>query len=386
MRNQHSLVMSNSLKSLAFFTAPEKTQTTHYGQLYGSSLALSIAGLARDKSHPLVVISHDVNEAQQLHQELAFYTSGKCRLFELPDWETLPYDIFSPHQDIISQRLTTLYQLPDMRAGDILILPVSTLLQRLPPKTFIKSQVLLLKQNQALDIDELRHNLQQNGYSCVSQVMEHGEFAVRGSIIDLYPSGHDLPFRLDLFDTDIDSIRRFDPETQRSLDDVTSIEILPAREFPFNEQAISEFRTRYRENISGDPTLSKIYQDVSQSNIPNGIEYYLPLFFDHLESIFNYLPRNTVVCSASSLQADIEHYIRDVEARYEQRRHDIERPVLPPEILYLGVDESNELLQTLAQVKTQPEKNTPGQPFIDLPFLAPQKLTLEKSRIRRSAN
>ena len=378
MHSQHSLDMSNSLKSFSFFTAPEKTQLTHYGQLYGSSLALSVAGLARDKSHPLVVISHDVNEAQQLHQELAFYTSGKCRLFELPDWETLPYDIFSPHQDIISQRLTTLYQLPDMRAGDILILPVSTLLQRLPPKTFIKSQVLLLKQNQSLDIDELRHNLQQNGYSCVSQVMEHGEFAVRGSIIDLYPSGHDLPFRLDLFDTDIDSIRRFDPESQRSLDEVTSIEILPAREFPFNEQAVSEFRTRYRENIAGDPTLSKIYQDVSQSNIPNGIEYYLPLFFDHLESIFNYLPRNTVVCSATSLQADIEHYIHDVEARYEQRRHDIERPVLPPEMLYLGVDESNALLQTLAQIKTQSEKNLPGQPFVDLPFSAPQKLTLEK--------
>lgn len=356
MHDQHDLVMSNSLKSFSFFTAPEKNQVAQYGQLYGSSLALSVAGLARDKSHPLVVISHDVNEAQQLHQELAFYTSGKCRLFELPDWETLPYDIFSPHQDIISQRLTTLYQLPDMRAGDILILPVSTLLQRLPPKSFIKSQVLLLRQNQTLDIDELRHNLQQNGYSCVSQVMEHGEFAVRGSIIDLYPSGHDLPFRLDLFDTDIDSIRRFDPETQRSLDEVTSIEILPAREFPFNEQAISEFRTRYRENIGGDPTLSKIYQDVSQSNIPNGIEYYLPLFFDQLESIFNYLPRNTVVCSASRLQADVEQYIHDVEARYEQRRHDIERPVLPPEMLYLASMSQTNCCKAWRRLKHSPKK------------------------------
>jgi len=207
-----------------FFVPPEKLQINEYSQLYGSSPSLALAELALAKTHPLAVITDSVSHAQQLRHELTFFTSGQCTILELPDWETLPYDIFSPHQDIISERLTTLYKLSSMQSGDILILPVSTLLQRLPTKSYIKAQVLMLKQNQHLSIDEFRRNLEQNGYQCVSQVMEHGEFAIRGSIIDLYPSGQNLPFRIDLFDTDIDTIRRFDPESQRSLDAVTSIE------------------------------------------------------------------------------------------------------------------------------------------------------------------
>jgi len=366
--------MSDSHTVLHFFTAPEKEHINEYAQLYGCSQSLSLASLAANKTNPIAIITDDVNQAQQLHHELSFFVTGKCSIMELPDWETLPYDLFSPHQDIISQRLTTLYQLPQMQSGDILILPVSTLLQRLPPKAYIKSQVLMLKKNQTLDLDDFRHSLEQNGYQCVSQVMEHGEFTIRGSIIDLYPSGHNLPFRIDLFDTDIDSIRQFDPESQRSLDTINSIEILPAREFPFNKEAISEFRTRYREKLSGDPTASKIYGEVSQGNIPNGIEYYLPLFFDHLESVFDYLPRNTVFSFDRQLPQFIEHFNQDVNERYEQRRHDIERPVLSPGELYLNQDEINSALQKFAQIKTRTEKNTPGENAIDLPFAAPNKL------------
>ena len=366
--------MPENLQSLNFFSVPAQAHTNEYAQLYGCSQSLSLAQLSQAKSNPIAVITADVNHAQQLQNELSFFTSGKCKILELPDWETLPYDIYSPHQDIISQRLTTLYQLSDMNSGDILIMPVSTLLQRLPPKSYIKSQVLLLSKNQTLDIDTFRRNLEQNGYQCVTQVMEHGEFSVRGSIIDLYPSGHDYPFRIDLFDTEIDTIRRFDPESQRSLDAVDSIEILPAREFPFNKESISEFRIRYRENLTGDPTLSKIYQEVSQSNIPNGIEYYLPLFFDHLESVFNYLPRNTVFCSDNELANTIEHFYTDVLDRFEQRRHDIERPILTPDKLYLSTDELASLLQQFSQIKTQSSKNLPGKLAIDLPFVAPKKL------------
>ncbi len=371
--------MSATENKLSLFTAPDKSQIYEYSQLYGCSLSLALANLALKKSNPLAVITDDVNQAQQLQHELSFFVSGQCQILELPDWETLPYDIFSPHQDIISQRLTTLYQLSDMQSGDILILPVSTLLQRLPPKSYIKSQVLMLKQNQTLDLDDFRLNLEQNGYQYVSQVMEHGEFAIRGSIIDLYPSGHKLPFRIDLFDTDIDSIRRFDPETQRSLDAISSIEILPAREFPFNKQSISKFRTRYREKLAGDPTSSKIYQEVSQGIIPNGIEYYLPLFFDALDSIFNYLPRNTIICSDKELSQTIEHFNHDVASRYEQRRHDIERPVLSPDQLYLDASELTTVIQIFPQIHTQTQKNTPSSKFIDLPFSAPTQL-LAKSR------
>ncbi|VAW57359.1 Transcription-repair coupling factor [hydrothermal vent metagenome] len=366
-----SVNMASIQTDLNFFKAPEKAKQTAYGQLYGCAQALALANLALQKSHPLVVITDDVNQAQILQHELSFFVSNTCKILELPDWETLPYDIFSPHQDIISQRLTTLYQLSDMQSGDILILPVSTLLQRLPPKAYIKSQILILKQNQALDIDAFRINLEQSGYQCVSQVMEHGEFAIRGSIIDLFPSGHNLPFRIDLFDTDIDTIRRFDPESQRSLDAIKSIEILPAREFPFNKTSISEFRSRYREVIPGDPSASKIYHDISQSIIPNGIEYYLPLFFDELSSIFNYIPRNTIVCSSKELSHIIEHFNRDVAERYEQRRHDIERPILSPESLYLNVTEVTALLGEFAQIQTQTQKHLPEEKAQDLPFNAP---------------
>ena len=366
--------MTPQQTNLSLFKAPEKAELNTYGQLYGCAQSLAIANLALKRSNPIAVITADVNQAQLLQHELNFFISGKCKILELPDWETLPYDIFSPHQDIISQRLTTLYQLSDMQSGDILILPVSTLLQRLPPKTYIKSQVLLLKQNQSLDLDAFRLNLEQSGYNCVSQVMEHGEFAIRGSIIDLYPSGHDLPFRIDLFDTDIDSIRRFDPETQRSLDAVKSIEILPAREFPFNKESISEFRTRYREKLPGDPTASKIYQEVSQNIIPNGIEYYLPLFFDELSNIFNYIPRNTVICSAVELPQTVEQFSQDVAQRYEQRRHDIERPILSPELLYLNASELQESLHSFSQIRTQTQKSMPGGDVIDLPFSAPVQL------------
>ncbi|VAW64300.1 Transcription-repair coupling factor [hydrothermal vent metagenome] len=366
--------MTPSQTVFNLFNAPEKSQQLAYGQLYGCAQSLALANLALKKTNPITLITADVNQAQTLHNELSFFVSGRCKIFELPDWETLPYDIFSPHQDIISQRLTTLYELSSMQSGDILILPVATLLQRLPTKSYIKSQVLLLKQNQALDIDEFRLNLEQNGYQCVSQVIAHGEFAIRGSIIDLYPSGHDLPFRIDLFDTDIDTIRRFDPETQRSLDTINSIEILPAREFPFNKESISAFRTRYREQLSGDPTASKIYQEVSQGIIPNGIEYYLPLFFDELDTLFNYIPRNTIICSATDLSQTIEQFNSDVAQRYEQRRHDIERPVLPPESLYLNTDELNHLVKAFPQIKTQTQKNIPGEQAIDLPFSAPVQL------------
>ncbi|VAW70098.1 Transcription-repair coupling factor, partial [hydrothermal vent metagenome] len=366
--------MPASQTSLNFFTAPEKAGINEYAQLYGCSQSLALARLASVKAHPVVVITQDVNQAQQLRHELSFFTSGQCAILELPDWETLPYDIFSPHQDIISQRLTTLYELSSMQSGDILILPVSTLLQRLPAKSYIKSQVLMLEQNQALSIDEFRRALEQSGYQCVSQVMGHGEFAIRGSIIDLYPSGQKLPFRIDLFDTDIDTIRRFDPESQRSLDTVESIKILPAREFPFNKEAISAFRSRYREMFSGDPSDSRIYQDISGGIIPNGIEYYLPLFFDQLDSIFDYLPRNSVFCSDKELHQTGESFIQDVNQRYEQRCHDIERPVLRPESLYLTPEELTAGLSQYSQIQVQRHKNTPEQNAQDLPFAAPVQL------------
>lgn len=334
---------------------PDILQSHQLAALPGCGLALTLVNQAAKKQQPVVLISRDIHQAEQLKDELRFFYAGQDEnILGLPDWETLPYDVFSPHQDIISERLTTLYQLPSIKPGQILVLPVATLLQRLCPRSFIQQHVLLLDKGQKLSINDFRHNLERGGYSCVSQVMAHGEFAVRGSIIDVYPSGHELPFRIDLFDEEIDSIRRFDPESQRSLDNVESIRLLPAREFPFSHDAITAFRSRYRETIEGDPMRSLVYQNISQGIMPGGIEYYLPLFFDQTECLFDYLPRNTLFVCPDNLVHQVEQYWLDISQRYEQRRHDIQRPILPPQKICLNTQEVNERLknyQTVAVIR-----------------------------------
>ena len=354
-----------------------KNKIYQWGQMYGCAQALAIVSLAQQRNAPLVVVTEDIQQAQQLEQEIRFFYSEEDKVLHFPDWETLPYDVFSPHQDIISDRLTTLYHLPKINPGHILILPVATLLQRLSPKAYIQQYVLLLKNRQLLDVESFRSQLEQSGYNCVSQVMEHGEFAVRGSIIDIFPSGHHLPFRIDLFDNEIDSIRRFDPESQRSLDTVESIDLLPAREFPFNQDSIAQFRTRYREKFEGDPTQSSIYQSVSNNLIPAGVEYYLPLFFDHIETLFNYLPKNTIFFTPTELDQHIVDYWHDLEYRYEQRRHDIARPILKPQDLYLGADEVQAQLDNYVQVKVQNFKTQESETAENLPFSAPPQVLLQ---------
>jgi transcription-repair coupling factor (superfamily II helicase) len=212
---------------------PEKHKQTYWNRLYGSSLALSIVEASRNYSNgPLVIIVEDVIHADVLTKEIEFYKDEKQTIFHLPDWETLPYDIFSPHQDIIAERLTTLYALQKIRGGDILIIPLNTLAQRLAPKSYIQGNVLSLKINQQLNIEDFRRNLEASGYINVSEVMAHGEFAIRGSIIDLWPASSTVPYRIDLFDDEIETIRCFDPQSQRSDNKVESVELLPAREFP----------------------------------------------------------------------------------------------------------------------------------------------------------
>ena len=375
--------------SLQHLIAPLQTESPrgataplHLGQIYGCGQALTIATTAAQKQAPVVVVTRDIQQAQQLEHEIRFFyareeNSRGDRVYNFPDWETLPYDVFSPHQDIISERLTTLYRLPDINPGHILLVPVATLLQRLSPKTFVQQQVLLMKRGQRVNLDDFRHRLEQGGYSFVSQVMEHGEFTLRGSIIDLFPSGHDLPFRIDLFDDEIDTIRRFDPESQRSLDTIDAIDILPAREFPFNKDAISQFRSRYREMFEGDPTRSSIYNDVSQGLIPGGIEYYLPLFFDQVHSLFDYLPRNTLLFVEEDIQDQIDDYWTTLEHRYEQRRHDIERPVLPPQALYLNADEARQQIEAYRSIKIQTFKGSAQNDVVNLPFSAPPQVLLQ---------
>ncbi|MEJ2178925.1 MAG: transcription-repair coupling factor [Gammaproteobacteria bacterium] len=321
--------------------------TSHWGRLYGSSYGLAICNAAQQSQRPFVIITPDTQTAFRLEYELRFYGAGSdaLPLLHFPDWETLPYDTFSPHQDIISDRLLTLHQLPHMTQG-ILVMPVSTVMQRLAPREFLEGNSLLIESGQQLDIDSMRQNLARSSYRFVSQVMEHGEFTVRGSIIDLFPMGSQVPYRIELFDNEIETIRTFDPENQRSLEQVEQVSLLPAREFPLTEQSIARFRQAHRAAFEGDPNSSIIYRDVSNAIAPAGIEYYLPLFFENTATVFDYLPENSVLCQVNDAKTAAENFWNEIEQRFEQRRYDLQRPILPPQEVFLR---TNELFQQFKQ-------------------------------------
>jgi transcription-repair coupling factor (superfamily II helicase) len=321
---------------------PGQRRVVSWTRLAGDSLPLALAHAASRTTGPLAVIMPDMQSADILQEQLEFFLTGDAvRIKTFPDWETLPYDTFSPHQDIISERLATLNQLGEMRQG-VLIIAVTTLLQRLPPRSFLYQHSLMLHRGQQLDLDTMRTRLDSAGYRCVSQVMEHGEFAVRGSLLDLYPMGSPLPLRIDLFDAEIDSIKTFDPESQRSLVEQDAVNLMPAREFPLDEEGIRRFRQRFRASFEGNPQDCPVYREISQGITPGGIEYYLPLFFEETETLFDYLPRDTCLAFLDSTEAASEDFQQQLVERYESRRHDRERPILPPERLYLGTAELRE--------------------------------------------
>jgi len=335
-------------------TLPTKpNERLQWGQLYGSSTALAIASAAKAYSGLILVVAEDVQSATQLEQELSFFLGeDELPILNFPDWETLPYDIFSPLPELVSQRLLTLYKLSSTTKG-LLIVPISTLLQRLPPQSYVDANSFLVSTGETLALDETRRQLESAGYQCVSQVMSHGEFAVRGSLLDIFPMGNPLPFRIDLFDDEVDSIRTFDPESQRSMDKVEQIKMLPAREFPLDEEAIAHFRKAYRTQIEGDPQSSLIYREVSEGNALGGLEYYLPLFFEQTASLFDYLPEQCLTIEIDHARDQSAQFLAQVEARYEQRCHDIERPILKPREIYLAADELASQLNRGAAIHTE---------------------------------
>jgi transcription-repair coupling factor (superfamily II helicase) len=324
-----------------------------WGRLYGCAAALAAANAARIHDGLTLVIAADVQGAARLETELRFFLADSAlEVLGFPDWETLPYDIFSPLPELISRRLLTLYRLTIMRRG-VLVVPVSTLLQRLPPREYLEAHSLVLKTGDQLHPEQFRRRLERAGYRCVSQVVAHGEFAVRGSLIDLFPMGNDLPLRIDLFDEEVESLRTFDPDSQRSLEKVPEIRTLPAREMPLDEDGIAHFRRAFRTAFEGDPQRSTIYREVSEGNAPGGIEYYLPLFFEHTSTLLDYLPAETLALQWEDTRASAEAFLAQVAERFEQRRHDLERPLLPPARLYLDADGMAGELRRLAGVQLQ---------------------------------
>ncbi|MDP2370360.1 transcription-repair coupling factor [Rhodoferax sp.] len=329
----------------------------------GSADALLLAKLGQREQAAkrlTAVITADATDAQRLIDEIAFFAPDlRCALF--PDWETLPYDSFSPHQDLISERLATLWRLHaaggprDKDAGvDLVLVPATTALYRLAPPSFLAGYTFHFKVKQKLDEAKLKAQLTLAGYSHVTQVVSPGEYAVRGGLIDLFPMGSAVPFRVDLFDDEIDSIRTFDPDSQRSLYPVPEVRLLPGREFPMDEPARARFRSRWRELLEGDPTKSRLYKDMGAGMASAGIEYYLPLFFEDTATVFDYLGADATLVLHGDLDQAFAHFWQDTKERYRLVQGDPERPALPPEALFLGTEQFYAHANAHAQLALRP--------------------------------
>ena len=332
---------------------------TTLGRLSGAAEAMAIAELAGNASRPLLVVANDSRHGDQLEAEIRWFVGERVPVRQFLDWETLPYDSFSPHQDIISERLDILAGLPRWNSG-VLVAAAQTLLQRLPPVEYIAARSLDLKVGQSVDRDALIRDLQAYGYLRVPQVEEHGEFAVRGSLLDLFPMGSERPVRIDFFDDDIESLRYFDAETQRSGDRREALRILPAREVPLDADDIREFRRRYRARFEGRPGNSRVYRDVSDGIAHGGIEYYLPLFFEGTANLADYLPSDMAVLLPVDLQETLDHWWRDIEERHELCSLDPERPVLEPDEAFRKPDKALAKLNAHAGIRYSRQRVADG--------------------------
>lgn len=365
----------------AFFQPDIPTQPNDHkilGNVLQGADALAISEIAEQNQNLTVVVTPDTRSAVRLSRILSELSSQNVCLF--PDWETLPYDTFSPHQEIISSRLSALFHLQNAKKG-IFLLPISTLMQRLCPPQYLQHNVLLIKKGDRLVIDKMRLQLEAAGYRAVEQVLEHGEYAVRGALLDLFPMGSAVPFRLDFFDDEIDSIRTFDVDTQRTLDEITSINLLPAHEFPTDDKGIEFFRAQFRETfgeIRRDP--EHIYQQISKGTLISGIEYWQPLFFSEMATLFDYLPEQTLFVDMENNQTQGERFYQDAKQRYEQRKVDPMRPLLSPEKLWLNVDEVNRRLKSYPRITFKAEKVRSSVRQKNLPVAALPEVTIQSQQ------
>ncbi|HEU4845138.1 MAG TPA: CarD family transcriptional regulator, partial [Burkholderiaceae bacterium] len=315
--------------------------------LHGSADAYALAQCAlelKSQGRMLAVVVANASDGQRLLDEIPWFAEGQLRCHLLPDWETLPYDAFSPHQDLVSERLATLYEISSGQC-DVMLVPATTALVRMAPPSFLAGYTFFFQQGETLDEARLKSQLTLAGYAHVAQVMSPGEYSVRGGLLDLFPMGSALPYRLDLFGDTIESIRTFDADTQRSLYPVKQVRLLPGREFPMDDAARTTFRSRWREQFEGDPSRSVVYKDISSGIASAGIEYYLPLFFEETATLFDYLPEGATLATVGDIDSAIQRFWTDTGSRYRFLKADRERPILAPEALFL----SDQQFYTLAK-------------------------------------
>jgi transcription-repair coupling factor (superfamily II helicase) len=346
-------------------------------------MSLALSRVIAQSPRPILIVTPDTLTAHRLEYELQFFQplQTDLPLISFPDWETLPYDHFSPHQDIISDRLSALHKIPCLQQGAVII-SIPTLMHRLAPPSFLESHIFLLKQGDKLNLPTFRQRFEKGGYRCVEQVREHGEFAIRGALIDLFPMGSDIPYRLDLFDDEIDSIRTFSPETQRSIEKVSYITLLPAKEFPLHENAIELFRQQWRSQFSGNPLKCPIYQDISEGICSAGIEYYLPLFFENTSTLFDYIPKNSIIITIGNIHQKAEEFWQEVQMRYEQYAYDITRPLLKPQQIMASVPEVFSCLRQYASIKIQRESFAADSHSINFSTETPLNLKVDHKSIK----
>ena len=364
-------------------------KTNFWQHLSGSAASLAIQCLNEQEKVPIIIVCAEAQHMHKLERELDFFSQkNKKDILRLPDWECLPYDRFSPHQDIISERLLSLFSLPKMQSG-IVITTASAISHRFAPIEYVLNNAINFSVGDELDTNAFTQQLVNAGYYAVSQVMSPGEYAVRGGIIDVFPSGTKQPFRLDLFDTEIEDIKLFDPETQRSISSVKNIRLLPAKEFPLDETGIETFRRNFRETFPGDPQNTIIYPEISKGIAPAGSEYYLPLFFDETATFFDYLPDNSILIFADGAQSQLDQFQNESQQRYDSLSSDLEWPLLETDAVFVKADETRRILKSFqliellglnlknqsqvqnfdcakpSQFQIQPKTDAPYQPFID---------------------
>lgn len=330
------------------YPIPKPREKSRWFNLSQGSLPLALARYLPHKRLK-VVLTQDAEQALRLQTAWRFFRPHDTAVF-LPDWETLPYERFSPHQDLVSERLSALWQIKS-GAADVLFVPVATAMQKLPPVPFLTGRTFWLKTGQTLDIGRLKSDLVDAGYNHVSHVVAAGEFAVRGGIVDLFPMGSEMPYRIDLFDDEIDSIKTFDTETQRTISPVSEIRLLPAHEFPTDSEAQKIFRSRFREEVDGNPNDAAVYKAVSNGHFGAGVEYYLPLFFENeLETLFDYIGEDALFVSLGDVHAEANRFWSDVKSRYAMAQGDKTYPPLLPQHLYLSADVFAGRLKNYGQV------------------------------------
>ncbi|MGB0458819.1 MAG: transcription-repair coupling factor, partial [Porticoccaceae bacterium] len=330
-----------------------------WAALGSTAQALSIAENAKSYSGVSLVITATTAEASALRRAITFFLRDSgIQTKAFPDWETLPYDMFSPHQDIISDRIQILSELPSLKQT-VLVLPLPSLLHQLPPTDYLASRLFDYQVDETLDRDKLHSQLTRAGYQRVDTVFEHGEYAFRGSIIDIFPMGEKAPFRIDLLDNDIESLRIFDPETQRTLSNVERLRLLPAREFPLDKEGINQFLNHWHDHFDSSTIGCPVYKDVKQGIAPQGIEYYLSLFFEQTATLFDYLPDQTQVFMQGDLYTTANTLWQDINRRYTEYGVDPQRPLLEPKEIFITVEDLFAEFKQLNIIQKEP--NNPNQ-------------------------